>query len=169
MVTLKASGIMLTGIGAFILLNKAMNIVDHSVSKICESNRWKNYYKSFWKGGVQAEQPVAPGYSRTSYPTAETAVVDDPKGNDHAEDGKKKANSNSIGEAIKAFCDAVLDGMKAKTDKDAEAPENGSEGQTEASEEDIPEKDAEPAINDVDFLHQTVKKERENESDEAGN
>lgn len=125
MIKLKVGGVILTGIAAWVLANKAINVINNSVNKACDASKWKNYYKCWSKGKIDGE-PIPPGYSRTSPTTneiEENAVTQDP---------------NEA--AAKAAVDLIKEGLsklKVTITKPAEKQEEASEGQEKASAIDI--------------------------------
>lgn len=122
MIKLKVGGVILTGIAAWVLANKAINVINSSVNKVCDASKWKNYYKCWSKGKIDGE-PIPPGYSRTSPSSSEideNAVTQDP---------------NEA--AAKAAVDLIKEGLsklKVTITKPAEKQEEASEGQEKASE-----------------------------------
>ena len=127
MIKLKVGGVILTGIAAWVLANKAINVINSSVNKVCDASKWKNYYKCWSKGKIDGE-PIPPGYSRTSPTTSEideNAVTQDP---------------NEA--AAKAAVDLIKEGLsklKVTIKKPAEKQEEASEGREKASAVDIVE------------------------------
>lgn len=127
MIKLKVGGVILTGIAAWVLANKAINVINNSVNKACDASKWKNYYKCWSKGKIDGE-PIPPGYSRTSPSSSEideNAVTQDP---------------NEA--AAKAAVDLIKEGLsklKVTITKPSEKQEEASEGQEKASAIDIVE------------------------------
>lgn len=127
MIKLKVGGVILTGIAAWVLANKAINVINNSVNKACDASKWKNYYKCWSKGKIDGE-PIPPGYSRTSPSSSEideNAVTQDP---------------NEA--AAKAAVDLIKEGLsklKVTITKPAEKQDEASEGQEKASAVDIVE------------------------------
>lgn len=127
MIKLKVGGVILTGIAAWVLANKAINVINNSVNKACDASKWKNYYKCWSKGKIDGE-PIPPGYSRTSPSSSEideNAVTQDP---------------NEA--AAKAAVDLIKEGLsklKVTITKPTEKQEEASEGQEKASAVDIVE------------------------------
>ena len=125
MIKLKVGGVILTGIAAWVLANKAINVINNSVNKACDASKWKNYYKC-WSNGKLDSEPIAPGYSRTSPVSTEieeNAVTQDP---------------NEA--AAKAAVDLIKEGLsklKVTITKPAEKQDEASEGQEKASAVDI--------------------------------
>ena len=128
--------IALGGLAAYLLINKAMNMVGHTVDKVCDASKWRSYYRNS-KGGAYV---VAPGYSSYTRPVGNDQEWVVEKNPERKPAPKKDGSEPSLGAA---FAEAVL---KASNDKlkGIEAPEGASEGETEASEEeesDISEED----------------------------
>lgn len=122
MIKLKVGGVILTGIAAWVLANKAINVINNSVNKACDASKWKNYYKCWSKGKIDGE-PIPPGYSRTSPSSSEideNAVTQDP---------------NEA--AAKAAVDLIKEGLsklKVTITKPAEKQEEASEERTEPND-----------------------------------
>lgn len=125
MIKLKVGGVILTGLAAWILVNKAINTIDNSVNKMCESSKWKSYYKCWSKGKIDGD-PIPPGYSRTSPVTSEV------------DENAVTQDSNEA--AAKAAVDLIKEGLsklKVTITKPSDKQEEASEGQETASENDI--------------------------------
>lgn len=139
MIKLKVGGVILTGLAAWILANKAINTIDNSVNKICESSKWKSYYKCWSKGKIDGD-PIPPGYSRTS-PVAsevdESAVTQDPN------EAAAKAAVDLIKEGLSKLKVTITKPSEKQEEASEERTEPndgtefGSEGQETASENDI--------------------------------
>ena len=128
--------IALGGLAAYLLINKAMNMVGHTVDKVCDASKWRSYYRNS-KGGAYV---VAPGYSSYTRPVGNDQEWVVEKNPDRKPAPKKDGSEPSLGAAI---AEAVLKAINDKL-KGTEAPEGASEGETEASEEeesDISEED----------------------------
>lgn len=141
MIKMKVGGMILTGLAAFLVADKAVGSMRHAVGDLCEAAKWRGYYKCWSKGDAKGE-PVPPGYSMTSRPDgANYEVVYDPKGVDHSHDNDPKTEERrdssdsvkAVCEAVKAVTEKVIDSLSKRSDGLREA----SEGQTEASENDI--------------------------------
>lgn len=142
MVRLKVGGMILTGIGAFLIAEKVLNTVERSVKHACDARKWNAYYKC-WTKGIVGSDPIAPGYSMTTRPDgADYEIVHDPEGKDHSEDNNKaedKANGEGGDRVVKAVCDcldALAKKMKKDTSKGSDEPTEASEAQETASESD---------------------------------
>ena len=128
MVKVKAGGIVLGGLAAYLLISKGMNVVGGAVRNICESRKWKNYYKYGKEGNM-----VPPGYSMHTHENEQGETVE-------VNDGKQpvkqpqEANKTSTGEAVgRAISDAILK-MINDTFGTPKAAEGASEGDLEVSE-----------------------------------
>lgn len=156
MIRMKVGGMILTGCAAFLMVNKIVNSADSAVSKICETAKWRGYYRCWAKGKAEGE-PVAPGYSVTTRPAgADYDVVKDPEGTDHSRDNAEaSADTEKNTDSVKAVVDAVKAVAEKAIDtfmKPQEEPEEVSEGEIDPSEIVIPDdedKTVEDAINDV--------------------
>lgn len=141
MIRMKVGGMILTGCAAFLMANKIVNSADSAISRVCETAKWRGYYKCWAKGKAQGE-PMAPGYSRTTRPDkANFEVVDDPTGADHSKDNEPKpAKEPQSTDSVKAVVDAVKAVAEKAIDtfmKPQEEPEEASEGDLEASNDDL--------------------------------
>ena len=119
MTGMKKGGIILTGIGAYLILSKAINMVGRSVKNVSEAIKWKAYYKS------NNRDAVPPGY--TVRKANENDNLATPK--------KDNASSKTLGAAVGHVVEDAIDSLfgKVKCEKDP------VEGQTEASTDDIQE------------------------------
>ena len=143
MIKMKTGGIILTGVAAFVVCGKLIDIAKTSAIGVCETAKWRGYYKC-WSKGKATGEPIPPGYSRTYRPdNAKYEIVDDPSGKDHTNDNaqeepKKPVNTDAVKticEAAKAIAEKVINDLSGKK----QAPEEAKESETEASESDIPE------------------------------
>jgi hypothetical protein len=128
MVKVKAGGIVLGGLAAYLIISKGMNVVGGAVRNICESRKWKNYYKYGKEGNM-----VPPGYSMHTHENENGDTVE-------VNDGKQpvkqpqESGKTSTGEALgRAVSDAILK-MINDTFGAPKAAEGASEGEIEASE-----------------------------------
>jgi len=141
MFAFKVGGLVLAGVGGWILANKALNIVDKVSQRASESSKWRAYYKCWSKsvGNSPKEDPIAPGYSITTRPIgADYEIVKDPSGKDNsANNSTKSENSEALAKAIVSAAKAVTEKAMDNLKKPVETQEEAKEGQTEASEEDI--------------------------------
>ena len=119
MTGMKKGGIILTGIGAYLILSKAINMVGRSVKNVSEAIKWKAYYKS---NNCDA---VPPGYTVRKANENDNLAM--PK--------KDNASSKTLGAAVGHVVEDAIDSLfgKVKCEKDP------VEGQTEASTDDIQE------------------------------
>lgn len=137
MTQIKLGGIVLSGIGAFLLIEKALNTVSHVADKVCEARKWKEYYRCR-NSGEEDFEPVAPGYSITIKPRGEDyEIVKDCEGKDHSQDEAKEEKTQNT-DKIKDICDILIKGIKTgvetlakKTEKDSQ---DGSDELRGASE-----------------------------------
>ena len=139
MIKLKVGGMILTGLAAFLVAEKALGTVSQTVIGCCEASKWKGYYKCWSKGQAKGD-PVPPGYSMTSRPdNADYEVVYDPSGKDHQHDNEpKEEGKRDRSDTIKTVCEAVKTVAEKAIDsltKQSDEPGEASEGQTEAYED----------------------------------
>lgn len=149
MMTMKFSGVLITGLAAFLLTNKALNVIDNSTKRLSEASKWKNYYKC-WSKGQATSEPIAPGYSVTSSSgmgdTDGDHIIKDPYGKDHSvQSDKNRDLANAIVEACKGAVEKSIDSLK----KPSETRREASEGQTEASESDISKSTDECKVHEI--------------------
>ena len=136
MVKMKAGGIVLGGIAAYLILSKGIGAMERCVRNICVAREWNNYYKYGKDGNM-----MPPGYAShvRQINDNEERVTESPG---QIEANKKQAQQNASNKGVGAqFAEAIV---KAISDVfgGGKEPEEASEGQTEASEEDIcPEED----------------------------
>lgn len=149
MIKMKAGGMILTGVAAFLVANKAVSSMGLAVTNACEAAKWRGYYKCWSKGKAEGE-PVPPGYSKTVRPDkADYEVVFDPEGKDHTRDNapeepQKPVNTDTVKavcETVKAVAEKVINELSVRRN----APEGAKEAQTEAFCEDSSEK---PSVNE---------------------
>jgi hypothetical protein len=135
MIKLKVGGMILTGLAAFLVADKALGTVSQAVIGCCEASKWKGYYRCWSKGQAKGD-PVPPGYSMTSRPdNADYEVVYDPSGKDHQHDNEpKEEGKRDHSEAVKTVCEAVktvaekaIDSLSKRSDEPGEAKEDDSE------------------------------------------
>ena len=147
MIKMKAGGIILTGVAAFVVCGKLIDIAKTTVSDACEASKWRGYYKC-WSKGKATGEPVPPGYSMTVRPDkADYEVVFDPEGKDHANDNLQEEPKKSMStDAVKTVCETaktivekVINDLSGKK----QAPEEAKESETE---NDIPVTTYEEAI-----------------------
>lgn len=118
----------LGGLAAYLLINKAMNMVGHTVDKVCDASKWRSYYRNS-KGGAYV---VAPGYSSYTRPVGNDQEWVVEKNPERKPEPKKDASGTSLGASI---AEGILKVIKDKLDG-VKAPEEAVEGDSEASEED---------------------------------
>ena len=58
MTKIKMGGIVLTGVGAFLILSKGLSVIDRGVRNLTDAAKWKAYYKSFEKTGPTKDMTV---------------------------------------------------------------------------------------------------------------
>ena len=156
MTGIKLGGIVLTGIGGWLLINKGLNIVRDISSDAKTASMWRNYYKCWSKNRGQMNNvgsPIAPGYSVTERPLDRNVeIVKDPSGKDHSHDGEEQEEEKEQREAnVKAGVDIIKDvlvsALKARfsvsNEETTNSPSDGVETQetplndvSEASESD---------------------------------
>lgn len=114
----KKGGIILTGIGAYLIIGKAINAFRSSVKNVTDAVKWNAYYKS------SKEAVIPPGYEiRPAQNDSDVTEI------------KKNSDSTTlgtcVGQAVAKAIDSLFDTPKRENDP--------LEGQTEASESDISE------------------------------
>ena len=154
MIKLKVGGMILTGLAAFLVAEKALGTVSQAVIGCCEASKWKGYYKC-WSKGQAKGNPVPPGYSMTTRPDgADYKVVYDPSGKDHQHDNEPKEEGKrdhseavkTVREAVKTVAEKAIDSLSKRSDE----PREASDGQTEASESEDSFEPAEKSDSDSD-------------------
>lgn len=129
MMTMKFGGVLITGVAAFLLANKALNVIDNSTKRICEASKWKNYYKCMNSDKSSTEQIVPPGYS-----------IKTTSGNgDMDGDNVSQSIDDDLAKAIASFCKGLVEKSIDSLKKPVEMQEGATEGQTEASESEFKE------------------------------
>ena len=128
MVKLKAGGIVLGGIAAYLILSKGLNVAGNCVRNICVAHEWKNYYKYGKEGNM-----VPPGYASHTRQIndKEEYVVESPE--EQAAKQKQAKDNTSNKAAGAAVADAIVKAISdvfgwSKSEKEA------VEGDSEASE-----------------------------------
>lgn len=109
----------LGGLAAYLLINKAMNMVGHTVDKVCDASKWRSYYRNS-KGGAYV---VAPGYSSYTRPVGNDQEWVVEKNPERKPEPKKDASETSLGASI---AEGILKVIKDKLDG-VKAPEEGTE------------------------------------------
>ena len=144
----------LGGFAAFLLINKAMNLVGRTVEKVCDTSKWKAYYKH----NKNDSYSVPPGYCSFTRPVNNNqewvVAKEEPK---KEAEPKKDGSGTSLGASI---AEGILKVIKDKLDG-VEAPEGASEGETEASE----------PSNEGEVMSKTVDEEdisEDSEEDDSG-
>ena len=122
MTHLKWGGTILTGIGAWLLINKALDILRNAGNQAASASEWRNYYRCWSKGNATGE-PIAPGYSRTTKNTDESELIDDPEGVDHSKEPKNGIDSKALGKACNDVVKAVDNYIRNRSKKPTEASE----------------------------------------------
>ena len=114
MMKMGKGGMVLTGIGAYLIMSQVISLVRNSVHDISSAMKWRAYYKYGQEGAVP------PGYSKKT-----------------TRDNDEVIPSSKIAEApIKAVVTKAIDDLF----KPSDAPEEALEGETEPFKEDISEK-----------------------------
>lgn len=119
--TLKTGGIMLTGLGAFLILSKAIGAAERAACKFADALAWRSYYK------CNRKDPIPPHYSRTSSTTDDTEGLNDEVPNQPKEDNP------DVERAGKAVGDAIVKSIN-NLFKTPEAEKEAVEGDLDASE-----------------------------------
>ena len=112
MINGKVGGIMIGGLAGFLLINKAINFLENSVSNICSAAKWKAYYKN-----CKDPLVVPPGYASSTRKISddEELVVEDPNL------VKREENSEKTSDAVKEAIDAVVNCVKTCCGKKKDA------------------------------------------------
>ena len=127
MTKLKIGGVVLSGIGAYLLISKGISALRGSVADLSEAIKWKAYYK------CERPDPLAPGYER------ERVIQDDPEAACDGGNPPKRAKNNTlntdlvktIGDTITKTINDVFDAVD-RGKKGLRSPEKGiSEAQEE--------------------------------------
>lgn len=136
MTGIKIGGVVLTGIGAWILINKTLNVVRGISSDVKTASMWNSYYKCWYKNRGQnnnAGSPIAPGYSVTKRPVGrdDVEIVKNPSGKDHSQDNDKKQEQSTFADVVK---DVVIDAVKAGFGVSIKDPSNSTQEGVETQE-----------------------------------
>lgn len=134
---IKGAGITLSGIAAYIILSKAINVGERVISKLSESSKWKNYYKY----GNRYSTP--PGYYVNTYRDPETdqnVEVESPEKyrDDNAKTKSEAFNSSELKKTVESIAKAILKSKGIDLDVNKKEPEEETTEENEDSE-DIPE------------------------------
>ena len=126
MINGKIAGVAFGGFAGYLLLSKALNVVNNCVKNVCLASEWKAYYK-YCKDPLT----VPPGYAcgTRKINDNEEVFVENPKEVNKNGDASKTDKTESILQSIKDVIKDIKVELKASN--------GASEGQTEASEEDI--------------------------------
>lgn len=137
MTQMKLGGIVLSGIGAFFILNRSINAVRDTVYQITEASKWKAYYE------CKRPDPLAPGYERTE-------INDEPKsdGGDPP-NAKKKDGSKSTAEIV---AEAVIKGMKTFLSEREKAAKSANYGPLNANYEEYSDNVVQMPREEIDNL-----------------
>jgi hypothetical protein len=118
MVQMKWGGLVLTGVGAYLIVSKVINSIRASVHDIAEAKKWEAYYK------CARPEPLAPGYE--FHATTTQRDGGDPPGRDHSE-----TSSEALVKAISGAINKAVDGIFSSSKGD----EIDGEGLVEVSED----------------------------------
>lgn len=99
MIKLSKSGVVITGIAAFYLINKGLNVIRDASKEFADAIRWRSYYK------CGREDPLAPHYERRT---------SDPESRKDGGNPPKKDISNDPKER---FLKGVADGITTSATK----------------------------------------------------
>ena len=138
----KIAGIAFGGLAGYLLISKGLNVIRGCVKDICEASKWKAYYSDV--NGYH----VAPGYTQYTRDIGDDKeiVVEKKDSRTHENCGNEDASGRDWkAELGHAFADAITDRIKGE-----KGPEEASEGQTEASEEDNSDIFDDPQVTDVE-------------------
>ena len=109
MMQMKWGGMVLTGIAAFLIVNKIINAVRGSVRDVADASRWKAYY------ACKREDPLAPGYER---------VTQFKQGNQASEE----ASSEPFKDTVNAVAKKAIDNLFKPSDTASRASKGGLDG-----------------------------------------
>ena len=145
MTKMKIGGVILTGFGAWMLINKGLNLIGQISRDAKEASQWKAYYRN---GG---EDTIPPGYSRTT------------KYNDGRETTEEPHRNTPVNTSEKAVDDVIHKAVDKVFEK-SKAPEGAKEGQEMASEtEDIGSECATSTIDDISSRMSEIEKKQPSE------
>ena len=124
MIQMKTGGLVLTGIGAYLIVSKIISMVRGSVHDLAEAQKWKAYYN------CDRPDPIAPGYERrTSVKKSNEDTEDIPE--DGQEDGGNPPEKTKNETVLEGVGRAISDAINKSVDelfKKTEAGKTASEG-----------------------------------------
>jgi hypothetical protein len=127
MLQMKMGGLVLTGIGAYLIISKGIGLIDRTVCKITEAQKWKAYYKACAENRDGMNKILPPHYEQTyTYPSGEKENIK-PEGCDPEKEAKKEASQEALKGTIKNVIDKAVDTIfEARKDakNSLESPEN---------------------------------------------
>ena len=124
MIKMKAGGIVLGGIAAYLILSKGIGAVERGIRNICVAHEWKNYYKYGKEGNM-----VPPGYAMHTRKNENGDNID----TGTVEAMKKQENSAS-NKGVGAKVTEVIAKAISDTFAAVNAEKEASEGEETASE-----------------------------------
>ena len=113
-------GLVLTGVGAYLILSKAIRLIDRSIENLSSAIKWRAYYKAFAETGrTDMKEPEARQEESKSTESEEKTET------------KKKpdASTEALRDALKDVITKSIDNLFGVK----EEPEEASEGQIEQS------------------------------------
>lgn len=119
MTRMKIGGMVLTGVGAYLIISKGISAIRGMIRDVSEAVKWKAYYN------CKRPDPLAPGYERVSDCKATKDGGTPPK-------PEKTPSSEALGDAVG---DAVRKAVDYLFDR-REAQEEAAKDETEPSEDD---------------------------------
>lgn len=117
----------LGGLAAYLLINKAMNIANRTIDKVCETSKWRAYYKN----SINGAYTVPPGYSSYNRPINKDTDWVVEKTTEKKPEPQKNASGTNLGASI---AEGILKVIKDKLDG-VKVPEEAVEGDLDPSEE----------------------------------
>lgn len=127
MLQMKMGGLVLTGIGAYLIISKGIGLIDRTVCKVTEAQKWKAYYKACAENRDDANKILPPHYEQTyTYPSGEKENIK-PEGLDPEKEAKKEASQEALKGTIKNVIDKAVDTIfeaRKGAKNSLESPEN---------------------------------------------
>ena len=127
MTKMKIGGMVLTGVGAFLILNKMINAVRSSVKDISDASKWRAYYRACGRNGKNDSDILPPGYWR-EVRNGQTVITDQEK---EEEAPKPDPVIEGAGEALKGAVVRAIDSLFKGADTTEEASEGRETAYTE--------------------------------------
>lgn len=139
MMKMSKGGLVLTGLGAYLILSKGIHMVNRAVSDISDMMKWRAYYKAFAKTG------------RTD--------MAEPNHVEHNQDG---TSSEATGKAVAEAITKTIDTLFNKPEAENEA----SEGQTEGIDDELYNVSEDEAVDIPEIVKELEENESETVKDD---